>query len=79
LVRPDVNNAGTVALTRYVNSTTGHHYFSTVADQPSGFVSEATVGYVHTSGGSGLIALYRHHNSTTGDYLLNTSATPPSG
>ena len=75
----DNSSGGTVALVRYVNSTTGHHYYSTNADPPSGFTSEATLGFLHTVGGSGLTALYRHFNSATGDYLVTTVSAPPSG
>ena len=66
-------------LKRYYNSTTGHNYYSTSADQPSGFTEQATLGYLDSSSGTGLNALYRHFNSTFGDYLLSTSSTPPSG
>ena len=52
--------------------------YSVAGDPPSGFASEATVGYLHTSGGSGLVALYRHYNAATGDYLLTTASSPPS-
>jgi len=70
---------GTVPLYRFVNASTGHHYYSTANDQPAGFTNEATLGHLRTAAGSGLVALYRHYNATTGDYLLTTSSTPPSG
>ena len=74
-----VSTGGTAPLYRFINSMTGHYYYSTLSDAPSGFASEATLGYLHTAAGSGLTALYRHYNSTTGDYLLTTSSSPPSG
>jgi len=70
---------GTAPLYRFVNATTGQHYYSTFNDPPAGFTQELTLGYLRTTSATGRIALYRHYNSATGAYLLITSSTPPSG
>ena len=73
------SDSGTVALTRYVNSTTGSHYYANGGSPPGGYVADTTLGYVDSTSAAGLVPLARHFNATTNDYLLDTSVTPPAG
>jgi RHS repeat-associated protein len=75
----NADGGATVALTRYFNGTTGHHYYQTSGTPPAGFGSAVILGYLHPSGGAGLTALYRDYNATSLDYKLTTAATPASG
>jgi RHS repeat-associated protein len=78
-VHQHADGGASVPLQRYVNTVTGHHYYSTAADAPAGFTSEATLGYLHPNAGAGLTALYRDYHPGTFDYRLTAAASPASG
>lgn len=73
------DGGATVALSRYTNAATGHHYYSTAADAPAGFASGTTLGYLHPDAGAGLVALHRDYSATSLDYRLTTAASPATG
>ena len=78
-IHQSADGGATARLSRYTNSVTGHHYYSTAADAPAGFGGATTLGYLHPTSGVGLVPLYRDYDPIKLDYRLSTAATPATG
>lgn len=55
------------------------HYYLTVGQPPSGYISEGVTAYIDGVSSSGTVALVRYTNSTTAHNYYSTANDPPSG